>query len=65
MGSLHATLTLPLVPELLAIHPFFDTPEQNVDDPACKKYRTSKNYTLLVEYSKNNTNLFQMSAYCC
>lgn len=35
MGCLHATLTLPLVPELLAIHPFFDTPEPNVDDPAC------------------------------
>lgn len=35
MGCLHASLTLPLVPELLAIHPFFDTPEPNVDDPAC------------------------------
>lgn len=34
MGSLHASLALPLVPELLAIHPFFDTPEPNVDDPA-------------------------------
>ncbi len=40
MGSLHASLTLPLVPELLAIHPFFDTPEPNVDDPACILYHT-------------------------
>lgn len=26
---------LPLVPELLSTHPFFDTPEPDMDDPAC------------------------------
>uniref|UniRef100_A0A1B6E309 Integrator complex subunit 4 n=1 Tax=Clastoptera arizonana TaxID=38151 RepID=A0A1B6E309_9HEMI len=34
IGSRHPELTLPLVPELLAIHPFFDTPEPDVEDPA-------------------------------
>nr|CAD7263757.1 unnamed protein product [Timema shepardi] len=35
IGQSHPELTLPLVPELLAIHPFFDTPEPDVEDPAC------------------------------
>lgn len=35
IGQAHPELTLPLVPELLAIHPFFDTPEPDVEDPAC------------------------------
>lgn len=26
---------LPLVPELLSTHPFFDTAEPDMDDPAC------------------------------
>jgi integrator complex subunit 4 len=34
VGQAHPELTLPLVPELLAIHPFFDTPEPDVEDPA-------------------------------
>nr|CAD7395237.1 unnamed protein product [Timema cristinae] len=34
IGQSHPELTLPLVPELLAIHPFFDTPEPDVEDPA-------------------------------
>ncbi|KAJ4445386.1 hypothetical protein ANN_07191 [Periplaneta americana] len=34
IGQAHPELTLPLVPELLAIHPFFDTPEPDVEDPA-------------------------------
>ncbi|XP_067013887.2 integrator complex subunit 4 isoform X2 [Anabrus simplex] len=34
IGQFHPELTLPLVPELLAIHPFFDTPEPDVEDPA-------------------------------
>ncbi|KAL1140378.1 hypothetical protein AAG570_000310 [Ranatra chinensis] len=33
IGSKHAQLTLPLVPQLLSIHPFFDTPEPDVEDP--------------------------------
>ncbi|KAK6644708.1 hypothetical protein RUM43_000976 [Polyplax serrata] len=33
VGDRHPELTLPLVPELLAIHPFFDTPEPDVEDP--------------------------------
>jgi len=32
---MHPELTLPLVPELLNIHPFFDMPEHDVEDPAC------------------------------
>lgn len=35
LGSRHPTLVLPLVPELLSTHPFFDTPEPDMDDPAC------------------------------
>uniref|UniRef100_A0A8D9FEG4 Integrator complex subunit 4 n=1 Tax=Cacopsylla melanoneura TaxID=428564 RepID=A0A8D9FEG4_9HEMI len=34
MGSSHPSLTLPLVHTLLAIHPFFDTAEKSVDEPA-------------------------------
>ncbi|BES97293.1 integrator complex subunit 4 [Nesidiocoris tenuis] len=33
IGSKHSDLTLPLVPPLLGIHPFFDTPEPDVEDP--------------------------------
>ncbi|CAH2225564.1 integrator complex subunit 4 isoform X1 [Pelobates cultripes] len=35
LGSRHPTLVLSLVPELLSTHPFFDTPEPDMDDPAC------------------------------
>lgn len=35
LGSRHPTLVLPLVPELLNTHPYFDTPEPDMDDPAC------------------------------
>uniref|UniRef100_A0A2K6MNG0 Integrator complex subunit 4 n=1 Tax=Rhinopithecus bieti TaxID=61621 RepID=A0A2K6MNG0_RHIBE len=34
LGSRHPTLVLPLVPELLSTHPFFDTAEPDMDDPA-------------------------------
>lgn len=35
IGSQHPSLTLPLVPQLLSIHPFFDTAEPDVDTPSC------------------------------
>lgn len=35
LGERHPTLVLPLVPELLSTHPYFDTPEPDMDDPAC------------------------------
>ncbi|CAD7694380.1 unnamed protein product [Nyctereutes procyonoides] len=34
LGSRHPTLVLPLVPELLSTHPFFDTAEPSMDDSA-------------------------------
>ncbi|XP_041918712.1 integrator complex subunit 4 isoform X1 [Alosa sapidissima] len=34
LGVRHPTLVLPLVPELLSTHPYFDTPEPDMDDPA-------------------------------
>ncbi|XP_061136891.1 integrator complex subunit 4 isoform X2 [Syngnathus typhle] len=34
MGARHPMLVLPLVPELLSTHPYFDTPEPDMDDPA-------------------------------
>ncbi|XP_076344076.1 integrator complex subunit 4 [Tachypleus tridentatus] len=34
LGAQHPYLTLPLVPELLGIHPYFDLPEPDVEDPA-------------------------------
>ncbi|XP_034232413.1 integrator complex subunit 4 isoform X1 [Thrips palmi] len=34
IGSVHPELTLPIVPTLLNIHPFFDMPEHDVEDPA-------------------------------
>lgn len=39
LGSRHPTLVLPLVPELLSTHPYFDTPEPDMDDPACILFR--------------------------
>ncbi|ELV13885.1 Integrator complex subunit 4 [Tupaia chinensis] len=41
LGSRHPTLVLPLVPELLSTHPFFDTAEPDMDDPACRKLVSS------------------------
>ncbi|CAH4030884.1 integrator complex subunit 4 [Pieris brassicae] len=34
MGSNHATLVLPLTTRLLGVHPFFDMPEPDVEDPS-------------------------------
>jgi integrator complex subunit 4 len=34
LGANHPDLTLPLVTSLLDIHPFFDTPEPDIEDPA-------------------------------
>eukprot|EP00095_Tigriopus_kingsejongensis_P008319 snap_masked-scaffold871_size86487-processed-gene-0.15 protein:Tk08319 transcript:snap_masked-scaffold871_size86487-processed-gene-0.15-mRNA-1 annotation:"integrator complex subunit 4" len=34
LGDRHAELTLPLVPHLLEIHPFFDTAEPDLEDPS-------------------------------
>ncbi|XP_023648280.1 integrator complex subunit 4 isoform X1 [Paramormyrops kingsleyae] len=34
LGTRHPTLVLPIVPELLNTHPYFDTPEPDMDDPA-------------------------------
>ena len=34
LGANHSELTLPLVTQLLEIHPFFDTAEPEIDDPA-------------------------------
>lgn len=34
LGSHHPHLALPLVPELLCLHPYFDTPEPDMDDAA-------------------------------
>ncbi|KAJ8873576.1 hypothetical protein PR048_024394 [Dryococelus australis] len=34
LGQSHAEMTLYLVPQLLNIHPFFDTPEPDVENPA-------------------------------
>lgn len=34
LGSSHPNLTLLLVPELLTVHPFFDMPEADVEDPS-------------------------------
>ena len=35
LGFCHPDLTLLLVPELLTIHPFFDMPEADIEDPLC------------------------------
>lgn len=34
LGASHPYLTVPLVPQLLSRHPFFDTPEPDVDEPS-------------------------------
>jgi hypothetical protein len=35
LGKNCANLALPLMPEFLCLHPYFDTPEPEMDDPAC------------------------------
>ena len=37
LGSNHPDLTLPLVPDLLGIHPFLDLPEPSLEDNGCKR----------------------------
>lgn len=34
LGKHHSNLALSLIPELLCLHPYFDTPEPDMDDPA-------------------------------
>uniref|UniRef100_A0A3P8RMQ4 Integrator complex subunit 4 n=1 Tax=Amphiprion percula TaxID=161767 RepID=A0A3P8RMQ4_AMPPE len=43
LGSRHPTLVLPLVPELLSTHPYFDTPEPDMDDPTLRFWFWSLN----------------------
>ena len=35
LGIHHPALTLALQPEFLCVHRYFDTPEPDMDDPAC------------------------------
>ena len=35
LGRRHPDLCLPLVPDLLSTHAYFDVPEPDMDDPAC------------------------------
>lgn len=37
VGSQHPELVLPLVPQFLNIHPFFDMAEPDVETPQCKR----------------------------
>ena len=34
LGTTHSELVLPLVPQFLEIHPFFDTPEPDIEEPS-------------------------------
>ena len=34
LGKNNPNLVLPLMPEFLCLHPYFDTPEPEMDDPA-------------------------------
>lgn len=36
VGQKHSELCMSLVPQLLQNHPFFDSAERDVEDPACK-----------------------------
>ena len=38
LGQHHPYFTLPLVPELLSLHPYFDSIEADIEDPACIPY---------------------------
>lgn len=49
LGASHPYLTLPLVPQLLGRHPFFDTPEPDVDEPSCILYINSRHVVLNFE----------------
>lgn len=49
IGSLHPELTLPLVPQLLGVHPFFDTAEPDVDTPSCILQIISIIYILFID----------------
>ena len=35
MGQRHSQLTMMLAEELLCLHPYFDSPEPDTEDPAC------------------------------
>ncbi|GAB6020124.1 hypothetical protein CHUAL_002853 [Chamberlinius hualienensis] len=70
VGSRHAELTLPLVTELLGIHPYFDTPEPDMDDPAYVSVlililNAAKNYPTMVplfeQYTRRHYNYLRDS----
>ena len=63
LGASHPYLTLPLVPQMLGRHPFFDTPEPDVDDPLC--ILLLKIYYLIVEISNLINSLFLNFKYRC
>lgn len=52
LGLRHPILTLAIVPELLAIHPMFETPEPNVEEPSCILYNL---YILCFIFKFNDT----------
>ena len=39
LGKNCSNLALPLMPEFLCLHPYFDTAEPEMDDPACILYK--------------------------
>ena len=63
-GSRHPELTLLLVPELLAIHPFFDMPEADVEDPSCIANSINIQYYLRMNLGINSFFLLFPSDVC-
>lgn len=49
MGASHPYLTLPLVPQLLGQHAFFDIPEPNVTMPSCILFQF-KSYNICTDF---------------
>lgn len=39
MGNVNSNMVQCIVPYLLHLHPYFDTPEPDINDPACKRFR--------------------------
>ncbi|CAB4067195.1 INTS4 [Lepeophtheirus salmonis] len=53
IGARHAELSLPLVTQLLEVHPFFDTPEPDVEDSSYIYINTKRHYQYLVDTFPN------------
>lgn len=51
IGAMHPEICMSLVTQLLQDHPFFDSAEKDVEDPACTLYQKYQNQFLYLKFN--------------